>query len=367
MDRRHTVPVVYYHSVGPVIQGWYRNFLTLDPEAFRAHLEYFSRNFTVISLKELWLIRTGQSETVRRPLVITFDDGYSDNFTWVFPLLKRYGVKATIFVSPAFVDDREIPRTENDPPGFLSWQEMKLMLESGLVDIGSHTLTHTKYFISDCIKDFHHPGGDILYPAINEFPERRTDNIGDKDFEKILPYGYPLFEDSSAVIARKVSINRDFINECIYRLSGYDFGRYSFPTAYGLIEDLYNKYRSANRLITKRESEEDYLKRLKEEIFESKSILEKNLGNKVEFLCWPHGDNNELAHSMAMEAGYLMTTIGKAQGISEDDTTRIPERVGVNFSSRARKLKTVSKLRALSGQYPYRTVMKILRKLRRGR
>ncbi len=359
--------MVYYHSVGPVNHGWYRNFLTLDPEEFRLHLEYFSRNYTVISLKELWLIRNGHIEPVRKPVVITFDDGYSDNFTWAFPLLKKYGIKSTIFVSPAFVDDREILRTENDPPGFLSWSEIKLMKESGLVDIGSHTLTHTRHFISEAIRDFHHPGGDILYPAINEFPGRRTDHIGDKDFEKILPYGYPLFEDSSAVIARRVTINSDFINDCIDRLSEYDFSRYTFRTAYDLIEDLYNKYRSTNRLITRRESEEDYLERLREEIFESKNILERNLGTKVEFLCWPHGDNNGLAHRMALEAGYLMTTIGKAKGISDDDTTRIPERVGVNFSSRARKMKTISKLRALSGQFPFRTVMKTVRKLRRER
>jgi peptidoglycan/xylan/chitin deacetylase (PgdA/CDA1 family) len=98
MTRIHTIPVVYYHSVGPVISNWHRNFLTLNPERFRRHLDYLSRNYKIISLKELWHIRTGQSAPVRKPLVITFDDGYSDNFTWAFPMLKRYGIKATIFV-----------------------------------------------------------------------------------------------------------------------------------------------------------------------------------------------------------------------------------------------------------------------------
>ena len=105
MTRIHTIPIVYYHSVGPVVSNWHRHFLTLNPQAFSKHLEYFSRNYNIISLKELWQIRTGQSAPVRKPLVITFDDGYSDNFTWAFPLLKRYTIKATIFVSPAFVAD----------------------------------------------------------------------------------------------------------------------------------------------------------------------------------------------------------------------------------------------------------------------
>lgn len=361
MTRIHTIPVVYYHSVGPVISNWHRNFLTLKPEVFRKHLEYLSHNYTIISLKELWHIRTGQSAPVRKPLVITFDDGYSDNFTWAFPILKRYGIKATIFVSPAFVDDRDIRRTANDTPGFLSWSEMKVMIESGLVEIGSHTMTHARYFVSDCIRDFHHPERDILHPAINIFPERRTDHIGDPCFEKLLPYGYPIFEEASAVTAKRVRINEDFIKECLDRLSEYDFSQYDFRTAYGLIEDIYLRYRNANSIITSRESDEAYVERLREEIFGSKLILEENLGRSVEFLCWPHGDNNDMAHRMAIDAGYLMTTKGKAKGISEDDTTRIPERIGVNLSSPANRLKTVCRLRALSGEFPYRALMKAWR------
>lgn len=367
MTRIHTIPIVYYHSVGPVVSNWHRHFLTLNPQAFSKHLEYFSRNYNIISLKELWQIRTGQSAPVRKPLVITFDDGYSDNFTWAFPLLKRYTIKATIFVSPAFVDDRDILRTESDSPGFLSWSEMKVMIESGLVDIGSHTLTHAKYFISEYIKDFHHPGRDILHPAINIFPERRTDHIGDPNFEKTVPYGYPIFEEASAVVAKRVRINEDFINECVDRLSGYDFSRYDFRTAYGIIEDIYLRYRNSDSIITGRESEEEYIERLREEISGSKFILENNLGKRVEFLCWPHGDNNELAHRMALEAGYLMTTIGKAKGISEEDTTRIPERIGVKLSSPATRLKTLMRLRALSGEFPYRALMKAWRNNHRER
>ena len=367
MIRIRNIPVVYYHSVGPVVSNWYRNFLTLNPETFRKHLEYFSRNYTIISLKELWLIKTGQLSPVSKPLVITFDDGYSDNFTWAFPLLKRYGIKATIFVSPAFIDERDIRRRANDIPGFLSWSEIKVMMESGLVEIGSHTLTHAKYFVSDCIKDFHHPGRDILHPAINIYPERRIDHIGDPSFEKILPYGFPIFKEASAVTARRVKINQDFIKECLARLSGYDFSRYDFRTAYGIIEDIYLRYRNSNTIITSLESDEEYVERLQEEIYGSKSILENKLGQKVKFLCWPHGDTNELAQRMALDAGYLMTTKGKAKGIPEDDTTRIPERIGVNFSNPGTRFKTIFRLRALSGEFPYRALMKTWRIKNKGR
>lgn len=363
MAKEQRIPIVYYHSVGPVIPFWFRSFLTISPEVFRKHLEYLHRNFTVISLKEAWLIRTGQAEPVRRPLVITFDDGYSDNWTWAFPLLKEYGIKATVFVSPDFADERDILRSEDDKPGFLSWKEMKIMEESRLIDIQSHTLTHTRYFASDTITGFHHPGDDILYPAINAFPERRRDHIGDPGFERLLPYGYPIFEDASAVITRKITVNQEFINDCISRFDGYDFGKYDFKEAFSIVADIYDLYKKSHRIKITTETEEEYFVRVREEISGSKRMIEEKLDKKVEFLCWPHGDNNELLHRMALDAGYLMTTTGKAKGIKDSDITRIPERLGVDFSTRRKKQKTIFKLKAFSGEAPYVNLLKIFRSI----
>ncbi len=361
------IPVVYYHSIGPAIPTWYRNFLTLSPERFREHLEYFRSNYTIISLKELWMIMNGQSASVRKPLVITFDDGYSDNYTWAFPVLKKYEVKATIFVSPDFADDREIERTGPDDRGFLSWKEMRLMEGSGLVDIQSHTLTHTKYFVSDRLTGFHHPGGDILYQAGNVFPDKRKDSVSDPSFERLLPYGYPLFEEGSAVTSRRVFINHEFTEQCVSRLKDYDFGSYKYEDAFKLIAPLYDSLRKSGRLITATESGDEYTERVRNEILGSKRIIEERLNKTVEFLCWPHGDNNESLHRMALEAGYLMTTRGKARGGKEPDCSRIPERMGVDFSTWSRKQKTKLRLRAFSGENPYDLFMSISRRFRKER
>ena len=241
---------------------------------------------------------------------------------------------------------------------------MRIMEESGLIDIQSHTLTHTRYFISDKITGFHHPGGDILYPAINVFPERKTNHIGDPDFEKLVPYGFPLFEEASAVTARKVTINPDFVNECVSRLSSYDFSNYNFLNAFKLIEPIYISYCKSDKLIAGKESDQVYLNRVRVEINGSKKIIEEQLDKKVEFLCWPHGDNNEFLHNMALEEGYLMTTKGKASDVKDTDITRIPERIGVDFSSCKRRQKTIFKLKAFSGEFLYELVLKTFRSLR---
>ncbi|HQJ21489.1 MAG TPA: polysaccharide deacetylase family protein [Bacteroidales bacterium] len=376
MTDYYKAPVIYYHSVGPVNDNWIRKFLTTDFESFQKQIEWIRKKFKLISFKELWQIRNGIIPPVKNALILNFDDGYLDNWIWVFPLLKKFGLKATIFISPEFVDQRPVIRPnledvwngnagyhELNEFGFLSWEELKIMEQSGVMDVQSHTLTHTKYFVSDILTGFHHPGCDILYPAGNLFPERKPFYINDKTFENILPYGYPLFEEKSALIARKVEINPDFIEECVSELKKYDFRNYRFETAFNLVKPVYELYKKGAKIITYFESQDEYIKRAKKEISESKKIIEDKLGKKVEFLCWPHGDNNNILHQLALNAGYLMTTTGKYLSLNKD-ITRIPERTCMDFKTFRKKQKTIFKLKALSGRLPYYYILNNYRKLK---
>lgn len=358
------IPVVYFHSVGNKNQLWTKSFLTSTVENTERFFSYISRKYTSLTLKEYYNLRIRKSSGIRNPIVLTFDDGYLDNWLFAFPLLKKYSLKATIFISPEFVDKRNSVRCDISGSGFLSWDEMRIMEASGLTDIQSHTMTHTKYFISERITGFHHPGNDILYPAGNLYPETKPYYINNPGFENLLPYGYPLFEEASAVIARRVMISKDFINEVLARFRTYDFGKYNFKDAFVRIKPLYDKYIRADQIIAAREAEEEYQMRIKEEIQGSKTIIEKELAKKVEFLCWPHGDNNSFLHKKALEAGYLMTTIGNFVMHDNEKSSRIPERLGIDYSSAGRRAKARFKIRAFSGSFPYREVVLLSRSIR---
>ncbi len=363
------IPVVYYHSIGPVNKSWNRSFLTLELRFFEDQLLYFKEHFQPVFLKEYWNMRCCNAPLIKNPIVITFDDGFVDNWTWAYPLLKKYNLKATIFVSPEFVDQREIVRPNLDDysrkaasydeinqPGYLSWPEMKLMIGSGLIDIQSHTMSHTKYMVSDNLIGFHHPGNDCLYPVGNLFPHLKPYHISDKCFERMIPYGYPLFEEMSSVSARKVAINGVFIEECINKLKDYDFRKYSFNTAFNEVKVLYEKYKSGGLLVTEVETEDSVRERLNYEIIESKRILEEHLHTQIEFLCWPHGDSTETAHEVAINGGYLATTTG-SKGRLQNKANRIPERIGmwkVGNSRFLSMLKTKYKIGSSLGIFPYR-------------
>ncbi len=326
------IPVINYHSVGLKHPAWKKNYLTLEPPFFEDQLKYFSRYYNTITLKEYWEIRNRKRDPVKNAIVLTFDDGYLDNWQYAYPLLKKFGLKGTIFVSTELVDLKNGVRPNLDDVwnskakmedlknwGFLSWEEMHIMEQSGVMDIQSHTMTHTKYPVSVKLVGFHKPGADCLYYIGNLFPEKKPYYIEDSGFEKLLSYGFPVFEMQSAVIARKVEINPEFINHCTKVLNTYNFSEYQFEKAFELVKDKYEKMSNSNTLIISRETEDDCQERIRYEVFDSKRIIEEKLNKTVEFLCWPHGDNNDLANEMAMQAGYKATSLGKMPGSKLDN------------------------------------------------
>jgi len=202
LTRKSVLTVLMFHRIYK-----YNNHLglSISPDMFEALLEYLSRKYNVISISEA--VESLKSGTLRRDaVVITFDDGWRDNYTHAFPLLKKYMLPAAIFVTvdaiesgvfgwnsfdQAILDSHLIEldlssfglgkfpinnreqkissisqlhqklklldnsvklavinhvssyyRGASGERVMLSWQEIKDMLASGLITIGSHTLTH---------------------------------------------------------------------------------------------------------------------------------------------------------------------------------------------------------------------------------
>jgi peptidoglycan/xylan/chitin deacetylase (PgdA/CDA1 family) len=95
--------------------------------------------FTTLSLDDLLAIRLGESKRPSKPVVVTFDDGYRSNHALAWPVLRRHGMKATVFVAPE-PDEYTRDRVAGID-GFLSDDQMREM-DGGGMAIESHTLTH---------------------------------------------------------------------------------------------------------------------------------------------------------------------------------------------------------------------------------
>ncbi len=341
-------PVFYYHSVAPVTyENWVLKGLTLRLETFEAQMAYLQdRHFCTIFMDEWLTIRQGEKAASGKEICLTFDDGLLDNWVYAFPVAKKYGMRFTLFVAPECLDPREMVRPtledvwagrcredELDGRGYLTWNELKIMQESGVVDVQSHTMSHDKYIASSRIKNFYYGGSRGVYPIWNANPGLKPFYIADEQFEKRLPWGTPLFEESSAVTVKKHAINPAFIEQVLALTKIYNLHD---STQLLVFEEtarhLFNEFQSAANLVTHVESEQDYQQRLVYEIVDSKQLIEEKLEKPVRFLCWPHGDNTLATHALAKEAGYLATTCGN-QVSEADKTDRIP-RIPGDFRNR---------------------------------
>ncbi len=94
--------ILYYHRVNDDNDPF---FPAISTELFEQEMRFLRRQYTVVSLSELLERLTG--ETAKPVVAITFDDGYRDNFQNAFPILERYGLPATIFLTTGCMDAGE--------------------------------------------------------------------------------------------------------------------------------------------------------------------------------------------------------------------------------------------------------------------
>ncbi len=129
---RYTVPILMYHSVQDKDGTFF-----VSPENFARQMEFIKKNgYEVISLDQLVKSIKSGKPLKHNKVVITFDDGYEDNYKYAYPVLKQLGFPATIFLITDFMG-----KSFSDLPGFLSWEEIGLMSREG-VSFGAHTKRH---------------------------------------------------------------------------------------------------------------------------------------------------------------------------------------------------------------------------------
>jgi len=137
MRTNHQLPVLMYHKVSA---DDHADFLTIKQADLEKQLRYIiQEEYTTISINELRQYYYDQQALPRKPLLITFDDGYADNYYQLFPLLKKYSLKATIFLVSSFIGKQN----ENDAQ-FLDLQQIMEMRKWG-VEFGLHSYDHRSY------------------------------------------------------------------------------------------------------------------------------------------------------------------------------------------------------------------------------
>lgn len=142
-----SVPVLMYHSISedpePSVHPYFK--VNTHPEVFQMHLELLrDKGFKPLALSEVYGVL--EQRNPDKHVVITFDDGLLDFYTNAYPLLRRFGYLATVFLPTGYISERPAPNMENHLS--LAWTHVREMSNAG-VDFGSHSITHPQLALVD--------------------------------------------------------------------------------------------------------------------------------------------------------------------------------------------------------------------------
>lgn len=172
------IPVLLYHDfVTTVPDSDPDNFNYINtPQSFEENIKTILEDgYTVISMSELDKALDGKMDLPSKPILITFDDGYYSNYEYIYPILQKYNVKASIFVVTDKVG-KEINGIK-----YFGWNECLEMQNSGLVEIFSHSKRHVFY---DKL-----PVRNVRDDVVESY-KMIEENLGKKDFKAFAyPYG----------------------------------------------------------------------------------------------------------------------------------------------------------------------------------
>ncbi len=259
--------VLYYHRIYPSPPA-----PDVTLELFEWEMKYLQKRCRILSLDELLAYISGELRLDKPGVAVTFDDGWFDNYVYAYPILKKYNIKGTIFVSTGNIWEKRLTRKRmdevtdistletpltvaesylkafaGDRSQFLTWDELKEMQGSGLISIQSHGVTHRKVFSNDSPSGILNKNSRWIYRSplkgVNE--------------------GEAIYDVKSGLASR------------------------AFLPADGHWE-------------SDREMEE----RIVGELTESRDKISAEIGVRPTHLCWPWGEYKEASIKLAARAGY---------------------------------------------------------------
>ena len=184
------VRVLMYHSITEHIGKEKHNKWRVKPEDFEKQMNWFYKNnwksFTISELLKL-------DNIPEKSFVITFDDGFEDNYINAFPILQKFNFKATIYLVPNQKTNHWEKENTSVISNLLDEKQIIEMQNSGLIEFGSHTLSHVNL---SKIND------EQLFLEL-EKSKKEVENITKKECEAFA-YPYGKFDDKIVESTKKV-------------------------------------------------------------------------------------------------------------------------------------------------------------------
>ncbi|MDR2075837.1 MAG: polysaccharide deacetylase family protein, partial [Desulfovibrio sp.] len=297
----------------------HENTIAVSRDRFAEHCRVLAENgWRGVSLEEAGAFLRDGAFLPEKSVLLTFDDGYLDNYLHAFPLLHRYGHKGVIFAVANRLEEETVPRVpladvlsgrtairdEVNRPirknalGYLVRQDLfcnrgeaRAMEESGVMAVAAHGRGHYGVCRSPEFKNFLRPGNQLRTFFLTEDPH---------------VWGMPAFKVVPGLQNRAFLPNPD-LKKAVADLVPQDYEQadrfFSHPDNVQALRRLVEGF--AGRL-GRLENDEERKERMWREIAWGKKDLEAILGHGLDTLCWPWGACCPEAGALARQAGFSL-------------------------------------------------------------
>ena len=197
------VPILMYHSIlkDPKLQGQY----ILSPDELERDMIYLKEHgYTTVFVSELADAVLEGAPLPEKPVVLSFDDGYLNNLTYVLPLLEKHDMKAVISVVGSY--SQTFSDSDDHSPAYshLTWDDINQLAASGRVEIGNHTYDMHRQTPRKGAKKLQGESGthyrQALLDDIGKLQQVLKEKCGFAPTTFAYPYGY-ISDDAESVLA----------------------------------------------------------------------------------------------------------------------------------------------------------------------
>jgi len=281
------LPVFHFHDV------------TVDD--LEPKLRYLAENgYRTVSADDIEGFAAGRVRLDGRRVGLCFDDAWASLWTVAAPLLKQYGLMAITYVIPARL-------SESEGSSFATWPQLAALQSSGLVDIQSHTDSHSMVFCGDEIVDFVTPSYRdtplLNRPQLTPAPALRFMSGDD--------LGAPLYVARSRMsAARRVHVPAAAYERCVAHVrseGGPSF--FDRPSWRAKLQELAGRGESTPETGAERQHA------IEDELDRSRSILSDRFKTRVDHLCLPWGVSCESTAAAARRIGYRSAIANRWRGV----------------------------------------------------
>lgn len=135
---RKSLLILYYHRVAKreeIMRIKEINICT-DIDSFDAQIGFISKYYNSVNEEKII-----SGKITDYSVWVTFDDGYKDNYTNAYPILRKYNIPATFFITTGYINKTNKPSADCGEPDFMSWEELSEVARNN-ISIGAHTVSH---------------------------------------------------------------------------------------------------------------------------------------------------------------------------------------------------------------------------------